>query len=166
MAGWTDEQIDRADSSKFLQFLEEEEWPRAIVEGSAEPDADGEGVEYPDAESLGMHRLHQLYWDLHAPEEDEEDEPVEYGVWRRDNGEWRTDFPPPLDFDPFDEDGEFGDADYSRKLTAAERDAIPDEPLECDLRERERIRAEAERDAWFARSAAGVGAPDGDASIM
>lgn len=164
MEGWTAEQIDRADSSGFLKMLDEEEWPRAIAEGPPEPDGgvEGvEGVEAGDAKSLGMHHLHQLYWDLHAPEEEEEEsDKCPYTVWREPNGEWRTDFPPPHGFDALDEKGEFGEVSYSRRLTPAERDAIPDEPLECDLRERERIRAEAERDAWFARSAAGVAAPD------
>lgn len=46
------------------------------------------------------------------------------GVWWCDKAEdWRTAFPPPDHFDGV-EDGDFGDDDYSRELSAAELDAV------------------------------------------
>ena len=40
-------------------------------------------------------------------------------VWLDEFDDWRTDFPPPEDFDG-DEDGYYGDKDYSRSLTDVE----------------------------------------------
>ena len=59
-----------------------------------------------------------------ADEPEEETDPAEaaaaMSVWHCDErGEWRTDFPPPQDFDG-DEDGIFGEADYDRSLTEVE----------------------------------------------
>lgn len=45
------------------------------------------------------------------------------GVWRDDEtGEWRTDFPPPVDFTGIEE-GEFGEARYERTLDPDEEEA-------------------------------------------
>jgi len=71
-------------------------------------------------------------------------------IWREDNGEWRTDFPPPAGFDGFEE-GEWEGEDYHRGLTGEELAAV----LEAGLAESEDgalsiEEDEAERDAFFA----------------
>ena len=69
-------------------------------------------------------------------------------VWQRfQTDEWRTDFPPPPDFDG-DETGEWETQGYSRTLTAAELAAVtagnPDEEIVTLAQD------EAERDVFFA----------------
>ncbi|MGN6277345.1 MAG: hypothetical protein ACTHM8_01310, partial [Sphingomonas sp.] len=67
--------------------------------------------------------------------------------WDDIEREWRTRFAPPADFDG-DEDGHYGEEDYSRTLTLDEEDAV-----EAHNRiERAELHAAAapERDAWFA----------------
>ena len=84
-----------------------------------------------------------------APEE--ETDPAKaadtMSVWHCDErGEWRTDFPPPDDFAD-DEDGIFGEGDYSRSLTEVENriqyavQAAALKPL--------RDAAEVARERWF-----------------
>ena len=73
----------------------------------------------------------------------EEDEPVwyegeEYG--------WRTDFPPPDGF-VGDEEGRYGDDDYSRSLTPEEEDVV-EAVREGELAERV-VRDSVNRDWWF-----------------
>jgi hypothetical protein len=93
---------------------------------------------------------------------DEEDEEEEDRVWWDQHCDcWRTNFPPPPDFDGA-EDGTFGDDDYERDLTAAE-DAAATARHEAALAA---ARAEdaAARDRWFAlaEDTAAPTAPDDD----
>lgn len=80
-------------------------------------------------------------------------------VWRTwDTGEWRTDYPPPPDFDGHEE-GDWEDHDYCRTLTAEELAALvtagiakpAEAPSEISIEE-----DETERDAFFASLAAAV----------
>ena len=44
-------------------------------------------------------------------------------IWRTEEGDWRTLFPPPEDFSG-EQEGSFGDADYHRELTTEEQAAV------------------------------------------
>lgn len=90
---WTGEQWARAEAAGLVQF--------------AAPPA-------PEDSRDGNGQLHQP-----AALESDPDEPV---WWDDSLEEWRTNFPPPADFDDTEE-GEFGDEDYSRPLTEAEEAA-------------------------------------------
>ncbi len=81
------------------------------------------------------------------------DQPIDDGteleppVWWDDNiEEWRTRYPAPPGF-LGDEDGDYGDPDYSRELTPEEAEAL-EGPRRAELAERARAEA-AERDALF-----------------
>lgn len=76
--------------------------------------------------------------------------------WDDDRHAWRTDYPPPADFDGF-ETGDFGDDDYERELSEAEL-AVIDEDLAEQAARRAAIES-AERDAWFG-FAGGLLAPE------
>jgi len=82
------------------------------------------------------------------PENDDEEEDEDVPVWYDEcEQEWRTSFAPPDHFYG-DQEGEFGDEDYSRTLTPAEEEAV-------DTRHRAKLAdrcaaGAAERDAWFA----------------
>jgi hypothetical protein len=65
-------------------------------------------------------------------------------VWLDEDGTFLTDFPPPEGAE-VEEDGIWGDGDYSRSLTADELAVVE------AARAEERARAEAERDAFFRR---------------
>ena len=71
-------------------------------------------------------------------------------IWEQD-GEWWTDYPPPPDFDGY-EQGCYGDEDYSRSLSEEELEAIGDE----EAADERLARAEAQRRAAF-----GLDAGDG-----
>ena len=75
---------------------------------SADTDADA------DADADGMSQLPQP-----NPTDDDSPAAPRARVWLDEFDDWRTDFPPPEDFDG-DEDGYYGDKDYSRSLTDAE----------------------------------------------
>ncbi len=91
-------------------------------------------------------------------EPDEETDPVEtaaaMSVWFCDEVcEWRTDFPPPLDYDG-DEHGRFGDWDYERSLTD-EEERIQTVLQEAALKPLHDVAREA-RERWFGGEAAAV----------
>ncbi|URW74752.1 hypothetical protein M9980_09210 [Sphingomonas donggukensis] len=93
---------------------------------------------------------HQLC--QHSREEEEEDSPFSGSVWFcEDSDEWRTDFPPPPDFDGI-EDGEFGDPDYARDLSDDER-ALVEAAKDRETTALAAVEG-AQRDAWFAALAA------------
>ena len=114
------------------------------------------------SDSMLMRQLHQLRagkaLDGDPDFASEEEEPR---VWVDDHS-WRTDFPPPDDFNGY-EHGRYGDADYSRQCTPEERelldrrypDAFVDEAAE------ERQADEAERDSYFAALAEELCGTDG-----
>jgi hypothetical protein len=111
---WSEEQLERAQFSGFLDMLDPEDWPVAAREGGAD-DADG------------MCKLRKLYRERHrespAPSPNEpEDDFQGCSVWEGDEA-WLTDFPPPPGFDGFEE-GEPGSDRYRRELTDAELRAI------------------------------------------
>ncbi|WP_371876730.1 DUF3597 domain-containing protein [Sphingomonas sp. DG1-23] len=89
-------------------------------------------------------------------EDEEEDERVWWDRWR---DEWRTSFPPPADYAGA-EDGAYGDPDYSRTLSAAERAAYEGED-ESDLAARAAADAR-ERDLFFGFAAEAPEAPAAD----
>ncbi len=75
-------------------------------------------------------------------------------VWWDDTAsDWRTRFPPPADF-AGTEHGIYGDPDYARDLTPAER-ATVDAPRQAAVANA-RTLGEFARDRWFARAAAGT----------
>lgn len=103
MEEWSDEQWSRAEFSGLLDRLPESAWPDA-----ARVEAEGDDE--------GNCRVRRFYRDRRRS--DEEDDGFE--LWEDENGEWRTDYPPPKGFDGA-RDGEFGDDDYSRALSPAEQ---------------------------------------------
>ena len=82
------------------------------------------------------------------------DEPV---WWDGDDEKWHTRFPPPADFHG-EEDGAYGDDEYSRELTA-EEEYLVDAPYRARLAARRKVE-DAARDRWFALLAA-PGTDDG-----
>lgn len=144
MESWTDLDWERAELSGFLARLPAASWPEAAR-------APG-----PD-ETNGMCKLRKLYLRHHGepdpaePERDdaEEDDFEGLSVWESDEGEWFTDFPPPPEFDGFEE----GDpllGNYRRELTEEERLAIgcDEESLEAE-REAELAARHAARERFF-----------------
>jgi len=110
----------------------------------------------PSDKSARRSPLSPLHPEPEAEAEAAEDPPV---WWDDIEEHWRTRFAPPPDFDG-DEDGDYGDDDYSRTLTPDEEDAVE-----------ARHRAECaqlhaagapEREAWFAALAGDCDDP-GDA---
>lgn len=79
-----------------------------------------------------------------SPLQPEEDVPV---WWDEEDHEWRTRFAPPPFFDG-EQDGEYGNFDYSRTLTYDEEDAL-EASRQSELAARQAAGA-PERDAWFA----------------
>jgi hypothetical protein len=78
-------------------------------------------------------------------------------IWEDDEHGWVTDAPPPEDFDG-EEDGEYGDEDYSRTLTEAE-EAIWLGPI-VRARQARRVEAAAKWRAFLAGRAASSEAPE------
>jgi hypothetical protein len=116
-------------------------------------------------DAMLIHQLHQLHTGRALAEQakdvDREGDEEER-VWIEYHS-WRTNFPPPDDFNG-DEQGEYGEEDYNRQCTPEERtlldrcypDAVIDErntSLEAD---------EAQRDSFFAALAAEVASPPQD----
>jgi hypothetical protein len=89
----------------------------------------------PDSE------LHELRGREELEMDDEDDENDRHILWEIE-GRWLTDYPPPPGFDG-EEQGEYGDRDYSRTLSDAEQAVIDEEEAE------DRAVAEAQRDAYF-----------------
>ncbi|HEX8365786.1 MAG TPA: hypothetical protein VF603_10950 [Allosphingosinicella sp.] len=117
MADWTEEQWERAELSNLVDTLSPREWPEAARNAGAD------GTD-------GMCKLRKLYLLYHpeksgraaaAPAEPEDDF-AGCSVWEEEEG-WRTDFPPPADYDGWEE-GEPGDEDYRRELSDEELLAI------------------------------------------
>jgi hypothetical protein len=107
------------------------------------------------SDSMLIRQLHQLRQGTALDEEEEiDDDHDDARVWTADY-RWRTNFPPPEGFNG-DEDGCYGDGDYSRNCTPEERELLdrhyPD--AFTDAAEEERQADEAERDAFFAELAA------------
>ncbi|MDP9423783.1 MAG: hypothetical protein M3Q19_13300 [Pseudomonadota bacterium] len=106
------------------------------------------------SDSMLIHQLHQLRQGKALDEEadlaDEEDDPR---VWIEDH-RWRTNFPPPDGFNG-DEQGYYGDPDYSRNCTPEERELLDRRYPDAfkDEAEEQRQADEAERDAYFAELA-------------
>jgi hypothetical protein len=70
-------------------------------------------------------------------------------VWEEAEGEWLTNFPPPAGFDGYEE-GEPGDEDYERALTAAELRAVGADAEGLAEARAEQVAAEtAARDRYF-----------------
>ena len=86
-----------------------------------------------------------LHDDDAAAEADRDADPVP--VWHdNQRGAWQTSFPPPAGFRGI-ETGKYGDHDYQRELTLAERAAVEGDAA-AELAERRRADA-ARRDRWF-----------------
>ncbi|NYT42872.1 hypothetical protein HZY97_19015 [Sphingomonas sp. R-74633] len=81
--------------------------------------------------------------------------------WDSAAEDWRTRFPPPAGYDG-EEDGAYGEPDYSRALTLEEAETV-EAPMRAEIAAR-RLAEAAERDAWFAREAASVPAAEGESS--
>ena len=71
--------------------------------------------------------------------------------WDGDDEKWHTRFPPPADFHG-EEDGAYGDDEYSRELTAEEEHLV-EAPYRARLAARRKVEGAA-RDRWFALLAA------------
>ncbi len=116
MERWTEEQIDRAKASGFLEMLHPLEWPEAAREPA------GDDVN-------GMCKVRELYLAFNSAAAVEPAEPEDdfagCGIWETEEG-WLTDFPPPAGFDGYQE-GEPGEEDYTRELAAEELPAIAEE---------------------------------------
>lgn len=126
-AHWTAEQWARAEAAGLLRL--------APAEPAGEPQLPqlNDDEEDDDEEAL----------DEDADEDEDEDEEP---VWCDDDGDWWTRFPPPPGFDGQAE-GAFGDDDYRRTLTPAERAAT--EAQEKAARD-DLLADETEaRDRWF-----------------
>ena len=80
-----------------------------------------------------------------------------YGVWDDEDG-WWTNYPPPPGFDGEEKGGAWGDKDYQRRLSPAERAAV-DAELAAE-KYAGRALAEAQRDAYFGFSPPVSDAPD------
>jgi hypothetical protein len=97
-------------------------------------------------EGAKLSQASQLPYTPEGPDRDEADT-VEHVWWDEDFDGWRTDYPPPGDFEG-DQEGEFGDYRYTRSLTPEELELVR---LDCAAGQREELAAEeAARDAWFA----------------
>ncbi|MCY7281020.1 MAG: hypothetical protein LH610_09040 [Sphingomonas bacterium] len=84
-------------------------------------------------------------------------------VWKTD--QWRTDFPPPPEFDG-EEKGVWEDKDYSRTLTAQEHHALVAAGRAAPLPEDVTFtQDEAERDAFFASLVTPVAPPSAEADL-
>lgn len=122
------------------------QWARAEAAGlvALAPAPPAEPAPQPSPES---HQLHQHFADPENPE----GAPV---WWSEAEDQWRTRFPPPPTFVGM-EDGDYGDEDYSRELTAKEEELL-EAARRAELAAR-RDAEEAERDRWFARAGAELG---------
>lgn len=133
------------------------------------PEADDEdAILGSGGDSMLIHQLRQLRQGKALDEEEGEGEELDDSddddaarVWVEDHS-WRTDFPPPDDFNGF-EVACYGDGDYSRQCTPEERelldkcypDAIRDHAVE------QRRTDAAERDSFFAALAEDLGSSPG-----
>jgi hypothetical protein len=139
MNAWTGEQWLRADLSGFLDRLAPGDWP----EQATDP---------VEAQLHGKCRSRQVYLARH-PETDPAQADDGFNVWHDEDEEmWMTDYPPPEGFDGYEE-GEWGDDDYKRALSAEERAAV-DADLEAERAEDEVERARELAEACAARDRA------------
>jgi hypothetical protein len=116
---WTAEQWARAEAAGLLQ----------LAPPAPDPEDNARDCNGQDSQPLGQTGDEPVWWDEH-------------------DEVWRTHFPPPNDYDDFEEDGAFGDEGYSRTLTPEELEAL-DAPHRVATEIR-RIEQARERDAWFA----------------
>lgn len=132
-AHWTAEQWVRAEAAGLVQLAPDPP-PRA----DREPDMDEETRDLRQLRQLDAEKRAQRVW------------------WCDDADGWRTNFPPPADFDG-EEDGEPGEEDYERELTEEEAEALR------ALRTRELApfiaAGHAEREAWLAECREGEETP-------
>lgn len=142
-----DKRCDRAEEqgAHYLPLVARwDEWLGHV--GRGEDEAALELLENADRKIAPDHQLHQLsLGENPTAVEDRELEELEF--WKDGDGTWKTDFPPPLDFDGI-ESGAWGDYAYSRDCTAAEV-ALLDRADDLD-KTAERGRAECRRDQWLA----------------
>ncbi|MGQ0660178.1 MAG: hypothetical protein ACT4N3_04850 [Sphingosinicella sp.] len=140
MDKWTDLQWMRADLSGFLDALPKDAWP----DSAHDP--------LHDRNLYRTCRTRRVYLARH-PDRAGPDIPLG-DVWFDEVEEsWRTDFPPPPDFDGAEE-GCFGDDDYSRSLSeeeelAAEAMAEAEREDAADELTAYTAEAEAARDLYF-----------------
>ena len=110
MYRWSEDQWLRADLSGFLARLPEEAWPayaRHAEQGARDGNCRSRRVyvaHHPEAAELARDS-----WTIWKDEEE--------------RGCWLTDYPPSASFDGVEE-GEWGDEDYKRTLSAAEQEVI------------------------------------------
>lgn len=146
-----DKRCDRAEEqgARYLPLIARwDEWLDHV--GKGEDSAALAVLERADPKNSPDHQLHQLPLGENptggAGEGDEEDDGPDH-FWMDDEGEWITDFPPPLDFDGFEE-GVWGRHRYRRQCTAQESGLL-DRLASLD-KEAEQAAAEQERDLWLA----------------
>jgi hypothetical protein len=127
-ASWTAEQWARAEAIGLIAVA-----PEADTRGSSQFGQLRPGEDEPEAEDF---------------DDDDDDDGLMDGRvwWQEDWGCWRTDFPPPADFDG-DEIGRYGENGYERDVTPQEA-AAADARHAAELAEA-RALEEAARDRWF-----------------
>jgi hypothetical protein len=130
----------------FLAALEEDRREDGLALLRAPTPAATPGAEVHTG--AGDHELHELHPATAASLAEQEADPLGrdcHDVWEEDEG-WWTDYPPPPGFDG-EEEGEYGDENYRRTLSAEEQ-AVIDADVE-DERATDRAIGEAQRDAYF-----------------
>lgn len=167
-----DARADRAERTGAPSLRAAAQWDAYLAALAEDRVADAEALIAPPAapahpilgqgsESMLIHQLHQLRLGkaLDADEDfdagdDEGDEEDTQRVWV-ENHSWRTNFPPPEDFNGH-ADGVYGEEEYNRQCTPEEW-AVLDRAFPnalVDLRAEAHRADEAERVAWFAALAA------------
>ena len=130
----------------FLAALEEDRGEDGLALLGAPTPAATPGAEVHTG--AGDHELHELRPAAAAAMAEQEADPLGrdcHDVWEDDEG-WWTDYPPPTGFDG-EEEGEYGDENYRRTLSAEEQAVI-----DADVAEEEaadRALGEAQRNAYF-----------------
>ena len=148
-AGWTAEQWARAEAAGLLRLAPEPE-PEPAPE-PAPPAAPAPAAEPSPASALPI-----LHSDMH------EGRIGDCPVWYDHIAErWRTCFPPPQPYFG-DEDGAFGDDDYSRECSDDEG-IILEAPRDREIAERV-VTEGADRDTWFVGFAIDAGLVDAEAA--
>ncbi len=123
-------------------------------------------ADWARAEAAGLVALAPACGEAQAIQDFPEAEPAEAAeeprVWWDGHAEgWRTDFPPPEGFYG-EEDGDYGEEDYSRELTAEEEDLV-EAPRRAEIAA-QRVAEGAARDRWFAILASPLAQPSGAAA--
>ncbi len=161
--GFLDRMDARPVTAEARLFARHFETVLEMIRDGADTDAWREFVEENASDEL-LWTLRDLF--PFAEESAKNDEP-EFDVWEYSEGEWRTDLPSPEDFDG-EEDGEFGEADYCRTLTAHEMD-IHDARLEAEkeaARDPEKLaRGRETWEAFFGANRDGIAPQERDYEI-